>query len=493
MSRLHLLILSLLLSAASMAEEFVCQIQEYDASAGAFVLKSFGRQPEGSFAEFWNDFGATTGNRYNQIPRNKEATLSLVGWEGCRIDSLVLSMCSNRTSGSARLIVTATGSAGDTTLFTMPTADFSSTEWYGEWLSKDVVVYADIHKTMTSAHVIRPDEDVDITIKGGTAEGSVYLYRVTVYYTPVLPIATESPLGYRYQKLEKKDVLHDLDTVLFFRSGDVASDLGGMETSHYLDALAIHSYNDVTEPDVLHFVLHRDSAETNHWQLVTLFGDTLCAAGLKHLSWGGGVPTWTITLGYSGAEVTSTHSGYGTICYNAPATSYPRFWNYASSSSSLPLPYLYRRMGQNQPTLPRSLELPSVRIVYLDQDTAVMHHSFGLSKPTDERLCWTSSDTTIATVRDGIVHLRALGEVTITASCHAAPEVAASCLLTITNRPSNPDDQDNPGDPDDTALEDVNAPFTATPVYDILGRQVPPGTPGLLITPASPTSKSIRL
>lgn len=61
---------------------------------------------------FENEYGATAGNRYNQIPRNRQATLWLEGWQGCTIEGITLSMCSNKTSGTVGLNV----SAGDLTL-----------------------------------------------------------------------------------------------------------------------------------------------------------------------------------------------------------------------------------------------------------------------------------------------------------------------------------------------------------------------------------------
>ncbi len=56
--------------------------------------------------------------------------------------------------------------------------------------------------------------------------------------------------------------------------------------------------------------------------------------------------TWTLDLGYDGATIASTHTTYGTLRFNAPAGSYPRFNLY--TSTSLPLPFFYRKAKQNE-------------------------------------------------------------------------------------------------------------------------------------------------
>lgn len=392
------------------AESVTYRIVEYNADAGAFTLAACGQRPVGSYAIFENDFGATRGNRYNQIPRNREATLWLEGWEGCTINSVTLSICSNNTSGTAALSVT----SGDVTLFTMRAADFASDEWFGHWVSKDLRTYVDVTKEMTQLVPVGPDDEVAITLKGGTPEGSVYLDAVTIDYTPSDIVSTESPLGWVFEKLEAKSTLADGDVVILYRSGDAAGDIDGMEQSRYLDAIGLASTSNVTEPFVVTFTANKTNDA--HWTLTSQFGQQLGAAGAQALAWDAGITTWDITLGYNGATIASTNSKYGTLRYNAPAESYPRFWNY--TSTSLPLPYLYRRVRQIEPIISTALTFDAAeRTVSLaTQDTLVLHTTITPATATDTRVAWTSSDESVATVKSGIVFPHTAGEAIITAT-----------------------------------------------------------------------------
>lgn len=71
----------LTLSVAADAAEVVYRIVEYNKQTAEFEIAACGMVPRNSRAYFENEFGATTGNRYNQIPRNREAVLYLEGWQ----------------------------------------------------------------------------------------------------------------------------------------------------------------------------------------------------------------------------------------------------------------------------------------------------------------------------------------------------------------------------------------------------------------------------
>lgn len=413
------------------AETITYRIVEYNVDAGSFVLAAHGKRPVGSYAIFENDFGATRGNRYNQIPRNKEATLWLEGWEGCTINSVTLAMCSNNSSGTAALSV----NASDQEIYSMRPLPFDDPEWFGHWLSKDLRSYAEITKPMSSLEPIGNDGEVAITIKGGTSEGSVYLDAVTIDFSPSAWVMTESPLGWVFEKMETKSSLSDGDVIMLYRSGDAAGDIDGMEKSRYLDAIGLASTSNVIEPFVEFFTLA--ATPDGHWTLTNQNGQQLGAAGAQALAWvdapnatvdvfsstSNVVTKWDITLGYSGATIASTNSKYGTLRYNAPAESYPRFWNY--TSTSLPLPYIYRRVRQLQPIQCQSLDIqhPSVGIgepIAVDlaqQDTLLLRPKFQPSNVTNRRLIWESSRPEVATVRSGVVFLHAPGRTTISASC----------------------------------------------------------------------------
>lgn len=166
----------LTLSVAADAAEVVYRIVEYNKQTAEFEIAACGMVPHNSRVYFENEFGATTGNRYNQIPRNREAVLYLEGWQGCKVRSITFSMCSNNKSGQVGVAL----NDGGTTLYESAPVDFASSEWFGAWVSKDLGVYVDVTK-QTDAPAIATD-DATIVVAGGRSEGSVYLDAITIDY-----------------------------------------------------------------------------------------------------------------------------------------------------------------------------------------------------------------------------------------------------------------------------------------------------------------------
>lgn len=418
-----LAIIMLAVSIDSYAAEAVYRIVEYNKTTGEFTLAASGMVPKDSWAYFENDYGATTGNRYNQIPRNRKATLYLEGWQGCRIKSVTLSMCSNNKAGQAALSV----NDGDTPVYTMRQALFNSDEWFGEWVSKDLNVYVDITKQLDTQPLAA--DECAITLQGGTAEGSVYLNSITIDYDEADGTALESALGWSYTKLTKKSTLNEGDQLMLYRNGCAAADIDGMETAHYLDAVALPSTTDVTDHDVLRFALGKGTA-AGTWTLTDQQGRVLGATGKQALAWGEGATAWTIDLGYDGAEIASTNTACGTLRYNAPAGSYARFNVY--TSTSLPLPYLYRRDKQHTPVVATALTFGDTDITAsLDDGHIVLAPTLLPSATTDRRVAWSSSDATVATVNGGYVSLKGVGQTTITAATRDGG-AQATVRLTVT-------------------------------------------------------------
>lgn len=399
--------------------EVTYRIDSYNNDTQDFVIQAFGMQPEGAVAQFDNSFGATAGNRYNQIPRNREAILWLEGFESCRLQSLTLSICSNNKQGSFGVSVL----DNKTKLFDQRPKDF--TEWYGLWVSKDVKNYVDIDIPLEGLQLSDTTECLGIRVYGGTSEGSVYLNAVTIVYDTDQPV--ESPLGWVYEKLEKKSTLASGDVVIMYRSGCAAADIDGMETSHYLDAMTVNSVGNLTEPDIVRFTVDRDESGS-HYTLTNQYGEKLGATRAQGLAWDQGVTTWDITLGYDGATIASTNTKYGTMRYNAPAGSYARFWNY--TSTSLTLPYLYRRVRQLQPVVSTAIQMASERTVQFNQDTVIVRAKLIPESTSDFRILWSSSNPAVAEVRDGIVTLHTLGDVVITATAHDSG-VSSQMLLHV--------------------------------------------------------------
>ena len=399
----------LTISVAADAAEVVYKIVEYNKQTAEFEIAACGMVPRNSRVYFENEFGATTGNRYNQIPRNREAVLYLEGWQGCKVRSITFSMCSNNKSGQVGVSL----NDGGTTLYESAPVDFASSEWFGSWVSKDLGVYVDVAKQIDAPAIAT--DNATIVVAGGRSEGSVYLDAITIDYDED-GVELESPLGWQYEKLTKKSTLNAGDEVMIYRNGAAAADYDGMDESHYLDAVAVPSTSDVTSPDVLRFKLDK-SADEAAWTFTDQFGRQLGATGKQQLAWDEGATEWTVDLGYDGATIAPAGTEYGTLRYSTPDNNYARFNLY--TSKSLPLPFLYRKGEQKQPEQSRSLAFAEEeQTVSLDAAHIGLRPTLLPKTTTDKRLRWTSSDESVATVAGGFVTLLGVGETTITAAAY---------------------------------------------------------------------------
>lgn len=396
----------LTISVATDAAEVMYKIVEYNKQTAEFAIAACGTVPRNSRVDFENKFGATTGNRYNQIPRNREAVLYLEGWQGCKVRSITFSMCSNNKKGQVGVSL----NDGGTTLYSLAPVDFASADWFGEWVSKDLGVYVDVTKQIDAPAIAT--DNATIVVAGGRSEGSVYLDAITIDYDED-GVELESPLGWQYEKLTKKSTLNAGDEVMIYRNGAAAADFDGMDESHYLDAVAVPSTSDVTSPDVLRFTLGKIDAQ--NWTFTDQFGRQLGATGKQNLAWDEGTTEWTVALGYDGATIAPAGTEYGTLRYSTPDNSYARFNLY--TSKSLPLPFLYLKGEQKQPEQSRSLAFAEEeQTVSLDAAHIGLRPTLLPKTTTDKRLRWTSSDESVATVAGGFVTLLGVGETTITAA-----------------------------------------------------------------------------
>lgn len=410
----------LMVSVAADAAEVVYRIVEYNKQTAEFKMAACGMVPRNSRVYFENEFGATTGNRYNQIPRNREAVLYLEGWQGCKVRSITFSMCSNNKSGQVGVAL----NDGGTTLYESAPVDFASSEWFGAWVSKDLGVYVDVTKQIDAPAIAT--DDATIVVAGGRSEGSVYLDAITIDYDED-GVELESPLGWQYEKLTKKSTLNAGDEVMIYRNGAAAADFDGMDESHYLDAVAVPSTADVTSPDVLRFKLGK-SADGAAWTFTDQHGRKLGATGKQLLAWDEGATEWTVDLGYDGATIAPAGTDYGTLRYSTPDNNYARFNLY--TSKSLPLPFLYRKGEQKQPEQSRSLAFAEEeQTVSLDAAHIGLRPTLLPKTTTDKRLRWTSSDESVATVAGGFVTLLGVGETTITAAAYDGGAEATMRLI----------------------------------------------------------------
>ena len=72
MKKIITLLFATLFATAIYAAEITYRVASYNADTDDFVLEAWGEKPAGASAYFFNDYGATTGNRYNQIPRHQQ-------------------------------------------------------------------------------------------------------------------------------------------------------------------------------------------------------------------------------------------------------------------------------------------------------------------------------------------------------------------------------------------------------------------------------------
>ena len=95
MKKIITLLFATLFATAIYAAEITYRVASYNADTDDFVLEAWGEKPEGASAYFFNDYGATTGNRYNQIPQwISQANNGLAN--GCRKTTMCMATSPNR-------------------------------------------------------------------------------------------------------------------------------------------------------------------------------------------------------------------------------------------------------------------------------------------------------------------------------------------------------------------------------------------------------------
>ena len=149
----------------------------YTVTSTSSVSATSGTAPLGSTATF-----SQTYNTACQMTGDNSMTFTLHGCEGRTIKSVVLSMHSNKKSGSGTLSIT----AGETTLASIsPAAPFNSSSWHSEWS----LSYVDVTPTMSNTNYeVQSGEDVVITIVASTS--SLYCQSFTINYANT----TEDPM-----------------------------------------------------------------------------------------------------------------------------------------------------------------------------------------------------------------------------------------------------------------------------------------------------------
>jgi hypothetical protein len=131
-----------------------------------------GTKPSGAGHTYTQTFGTT-----KQITSGNSATLTLTGYAGNTITSIILNMASNASAGAGTLNVL----AGSTTIATVtPTAAFNTVSWNNAWSGNPTFV--NITKT-PSVYNIGSGQNVVITIAATT--NSLYINSYTINYAPI--------------------------------------------------------------------------------------------------------------------------------------------------------------------------------------------------------------------------------------------------------------------------------------------------------------------
>lgn len=145
-------------------------------------VSATGTAPVGSTADYTQTH-ATAG----QMTSGNSMTLTLSGYQGRIIKSIVLSMKSNSSGGAGNMSAT----AGSTTLASIATASFNTTSWNGAWSTS----YVDITPAMSNAnYIIQSGENVVISI--AATANSLYCESFTIEYeTSDQPIVAVSPMS----------------------------------------------------------------------------------------------------------------------------------------------------------------------------------------------------------------------------------------------------------------------------------------------------------
>ena len=160
----------------------------------------------------------------------------------------------------------------------------------------------------------------------------------------------------------------------------------------------------------------------------------LGATGAKQLAWGSGTTTWSIAISDGDATIKNANTTYGSFRYNITS---PRFTTYTSNpSTTLVLPQIYARSAQS----PTPITPVAVTGVTLSQNTAslLVNSTLQLTATvlpqdaTNKQVTWSSSNTTVATVEDGVVSAHTAGTAVITVKT-ADGNHTATCTITVSN------------------------------------------------------------
>ena len=119
---------------------------------------------------------ASTGQK-GQMTAGNSTTLRLSGWSGCTIDSVVLSMRSNKEQGAGSMEMR----IGERVVWRITDSPFADKAWHGSYTADWVDISKGMHEKVGAG------EDVEIYIEA--SKNSLYINSYTIYYSQPAPEA----------------------------------------------------------------------------------------------------------------------------------------------------------------------------------------------------------------------------------------------------------------------------------------------------------------
>ena len=212
-----------------------------------------------------------------------------------------------------------------------------------------------------------------------------------------------------------------------YTAGDISSQVMSLNNSSFSsDKTTIEELND----NAVQLTL---GGEDGAWTLANENGQLLGATAVKKLAWGSGTTTWSISISGGNATIQNATSSYGRFLCN---TSTPRFTTYTSgTTSSMLLPQIYRG-GVAEPTDPTSISLSETSIELAAGGSKNLTVSYNPKNANQNKeVTWTSSNTSVATVNNGVVTVNSNAtsgqKATITAKLTNLPSITATCIVTV--------------------------------------------------------------
>jgi len=243
--------------------------------------------------------------------------------------------------------------------------------------------------------------------------------------------AEVSKNGTIYEKVTALKSLVVGDTIVLVYEADsvaASSTLKTSGSSSYLDTIHIRLYDDKAFADsAMQLVVGKKG---NYYTLTTTDGKTLGASKTKYVDLGSttGTNDWTIT--FDNSDNASLKANLTSNVYLQYNTQNPRFTCYDGKQKAV---QIYRRTLQKVDTI-------HVEQVSLDQTTLALRKGassqlkaiIAPATADNQNVAWTSSETSVADVVDGLVTANAVGETTIMVTTEDGGK-QATCLVTVTD------------------------------------------------------------